>query len=185
MLNLGTKKASLPILLFFSFLAVSPPGAVASEEGKGLTLVKVLGKGETRKALVGDCAKLVDGEVSAKSGLSGLVIKGAYGVIKTVKEDFVPNAVNMLLIEWLRELEPFYQDWQKTEKKRFSEYLTLRSGEVSEALLKVTDRRIKKSRHATVRGVYDKLRDKAKENVTAAIPGLGKILEAHLKKASK
>ena len=177
-----TKKALLLILFAPTFLIGFSVGAAAPEEGKIPTLSTILGKGDPRKALVRDCAGLVDRQVAAKSGLSGFVIKGAYGVIKTVREGFVPGVIDTLLTDWLKELEPFYQDWQKTKQTTFSAYLTGRSGEVSEALLKVTDRRIKKSRHATVRGAYDKLRNSAKENVTAAVPELGKILEAHLPK---
>src|SRR5579863_5054621 len=89
-----------------------------------------------RPQVVSDCARLIDEEVAAKSGLSGLAIKGAFAVVKAVKSGIVPEVVDSLLPSFAEKLEPIYSAWAAVPAASgdpLPSYLQKRSGEVAEA----------------------------------------------------
>ncbi len=102
------------------------------------TLSDMLGVEPNRGAVVEDACRVLDQEVSDKSGLGGLAIKAAYGVIKGIKPGFVREVVDGLLDEFLKSLEPFYQDALARGAKP-SVVLQSNASGVADALLAVTD----------------------------------------------
>ncbi len=135
----------------------------------------------SRPRVVAECVTLIDKQVKAKTGLRGVALKGAYGVIKTIKRGFVPGVVDALMPEWLERLEPYYQTWLGEKKpEEFSEFVIARSDDVAEDLLAVTDGRAEKTKHKRAKKYYFKMRDKAKDNVIEAIPELSRLIERHL-----
>lgn len=144
------------------------------------TLSQRIGSEPTRARVVSECVNLVDEEVKAKNGVSGLAIKGAYGTVKKIKPGFVTAAVDGLLDDWLRRLEPFHAQWRASGSGSFTDYVTVRSDDVSEELLAVTDARAESSQHRTAAKLYTKLRPTAKKNVAGAVPKLGALIERHL-----
>jgi hypothetical protein len=146
------------------------------------TLQEKLLAPNVRPQVVTDCAHLIDEEVSSKSGFSGLAIKGAFAVVKAVKSGIVPEVVDSLLPSFAEKLEPIYAAWVATPASpdgALPGYLEKRSGEVAEALLSITDERAKKSKNATFRKTYEKLRPSGKDHVEHAVPRLGKVLEKY------
>jgi hypothetical protein len=142
------------------------------------TLPEVLTSDAKKAAVVEDCCALIDAEVKDKGGISGLAIKAGYGAVKGVKPGFVRNVVTDLVPEFARVLDPIYQE-AKEGGKPVADYLSSHSSRVAEALLAITDEKAKHSKNGIVRGTYDKLRGTAKKNVEAAVPRLGKMIEAH------
>jgi hypothetical protein len=140
------------------------------------TLVEQLGKPPVRESVITDCVNLIDSQVKSK----GFMMKTAYATIKTVKSKFVPEVVDSMLDEWLDKIQPHYEKWQTAKGSTFADYLTARSEDVAEDLLKVTDGRAEKTSHGTVKKLYAKMRDSAKTNVVEAIPALAKLLESRL-----
>jgi hypothetical protein len=135
-----------------------------------------------REQVVTDCVGLIDAEVKSKGGLSGIAVKGAYGVVKTVKPRFVAEVVDGMLDEWVAKLEPFYATWQaEAGGKGFGDYLVARHGDAAEALLEVTDGRAKVSKNGSVRKMYEKMRPSAKKHVEEALPRLGALIERQAK----
>ena len=147
----------------------------------GATLSQYISQEPNRPNVVKDCVILIDAQVKSKSGFSGTLIKGAYGMIKTLKKRFVPEVVDGLLDDWIAKLEPFYQTWQRGDSGTFTEFLTSRSEEVAEQLLMVTDDKAEKTKHKRAKKAYLKMRGSAKKNVVDAIPELGKMIERYLK----
>jgi hypothetical protein len=146
-----------------------------------VSLAEKLTVSPAREVVVKDCVSLIDDEVKAKGGFSGIAIKGAYGVVKTFKPGFVRDVVDGLLDQWVAKLEPFYEKWQKDGGgKSFTSFLEGRRGDVAEALLEVTDAKSQKSTNNTVKKMYAKMRPGAKRNVEEAMPRLGAALEKHL-----
>lgn len=139
-----------------------------------------LGTEPVRPRVVADCTALIDAQVKAKRGVSGLAIKGAYGTIKRIKKGMVPEVVEALLDDWLDRLQPYYDNWSRERSGAFSEHLTERSEEVAEALLTVTDERADKTSHKTAAKAYRKMRPSAKNNVVQAVPDLARLIEGHL-----
>lgn len=144
------------------------------------TLCEQIGVEPTRGEVVGECTSLVDREVKAKSGMSGIAIKGAYGTVKKIKPGFVNSAVDGLLDGWLEKLEPYYAEWRGKGAGSFADHVSARSEDVAEALLEVTDERAETSKHRTAAKLYKKLRPSAKRNVVEAVPNLGVLIERHL-----
>jgi hypothetical protein len=142
------------------------------------TLPEILTSNAKKAVVVDDCCSLIDAEVKDKGGISGLAIKAGYHAVKGVKPGFIKNVVTDLLPEFARVLDPIYQEAKQTEKP-IGEFFTVRSSDVAEALLALTDEKARHSKNGLVRGTYDKLRGTAKKNVEAAAPRVGKLIEQH------
>lgn len=143
------------------------------------TLKEVLLESTKRSTVVSDFQQLIDEEVSAKNGVSGLAIKSGYGLVKKVKPGIVGDAVDTLLDDFADRLEPFYSDFKSAGAGSLPDYFTGRSDEVADALLGVTDARAESSRRESIKKVYTKLRPQGKKNVEEALPKLGALIEKH------
>ena len=128
-------------------------------------------------AVLADCCTLVDAEVSAKGGLSGLAIKAGYAAVKGVKPGFVTEVVEKLLPEFATNLDPLWQEGK--QKGDAVAYMTNNKSRAADALLSITDAKSKNAKSAVVRGTYEKLRGSAKKNVEEAIPRLARLLLKH------
>src|SRR5215470_10894134 len=133
---------------------------------------------KTKKpAIVADCLKLIDQEVSDKGGLSGLAVKAGYAAVKGIKPGFIQEVVEKLLPEFADKLDPVWEDCKKGGKPAAG--FVSQKSRVADALLSVTDAKAKNARSSVVRGTYEKLRGSAKKNVEEAVPRLSKLLEKH------
>lgn len=139
------------------------------------TLSEVLLVPGNRPKVIADCGRLVDEEVDSKGGLSGLAIKGAYMVVKAVKPGFITEAIDHMLDDFVRRLEPFAAEAQQ-KSEPLGPYLNARAGAVADALLATSDERAAGAKNPTVKKAYEKLRPTAKKNVEAAIPRLGRLV---------
>lgn len=145
-----------------------------------------LGATERRPRVIRDCVDLIEDEVRKKSGLSGIAIKAAFATVKAVKPGFVAEAVDHLLDDFAKRLDPFYQSHkQSTSSARaLPDYFTGKSGEIADALLGITDERAQRAKNAVVKKSYEKLRPSAKRHVEEAVPGIGRLVEKHTAKAA-
>lgn len=132
----------------------------------------------TQIALVADCTKLIDEQVAAKTGISGLALKAAYGVVKGVEPSYVPGAIHRLLPEALAALDPIWDEGVQSGDP--IQHLTQNRSRTAEMLLSVTDAKIERAKNGVVRSSYNKLRKSVKNDVEEAIPGLAKILSTHV-----
>ncbi len=142
------------------------------------TLPDMLGGPPKRQQVIDDACRVLDEEVSDKGGLSGLAIKGAYGIVKGIKPGFIREVVDALLDDFLKALDPLYQEAVQ-RGTRPSAHLAANAGRAADALLAITDVRAQRSERAIVKSTYDKLRPSAKKQVEAAAPRLGALLDRH------
>lgn len=147
------------------------------------TLSEILLVPGTRPKVVTDCLRLVDEEVDSKGGLSGLAIKGAYMVVKAVKPGFISDAVDHMLDDFVRRLEPFVTEAQQ-KNEPVGAFLNGKAPLVADALLSTSDERAAGANNQTVKKAYEKLRPTAKKNVEAAVPRLGRLIAKYLSAAS-
>jgi hypothetical protein len=145
-----------------------------------LTLVDKLTAPEVRPKVVTACVALVDREVAAKGGLSGMAIKAGYAVIKAIKPGFVAQVVESLLPDFAAAMEPMYTREGGAGADAFARYLEGHREEVADALLSVTDARAQRAKNATIKKTYDRLRGSARDNVAAAVPNLVETLRPFL-----
>jgi hypothetical protein len=135
-----------------------------------------------RPRILNDCLRMIDDEVDAKGGLTGLAIKGGYKIVQAVKPGFVREALDHLLDEFVGRLEPFWQKHREGggDPRMFADALSRRSGEVADALLGLTDEKARRAKNPTVKSAYEKLRPQAKKHVEEAVPRVGRTLTALL-----
>lgn len=135
-----------------------------------------------RPTIVRDCVHLIEEEVQSKGGLTGIAVKTAYKVVKAVKPTMIENAVDGLLDDFVDKLQPYFAEWQIAGASGTLEaFFRGKSDRIAESLLKITDDRAAKSTHKTLVSAYNTLRPKGKEHVVAAVPGIGRTLDRHVK----
>ena len=142
-----------------------------------MALSDVIMDPQKNPAVVSDCCTLVDEEVSSKGGLSGLAVKAGYAAVKGIKPGFIREVVEKLLKEFAEKLDPLWTEGKNSGNA--NKFLTDNRARVADALLSVTDGKIKGAKSSVVRGTYEKLRGSAKKNVEEAVPRLARLLEKH------
>jgi hypothetical protein len=143
-----------------------------------MPLREVLLDPQKNASVVSDCCKLVDEEVASKGGLSGLAVKAGYAAVKGIKPGFIKEVVEKLLPEFADKLDPLWIEAKASADA--TKFMGDQRGRVADALLSVTDGKIKSAKSGVVRGTYDKLRGSAKKNVEEAVPRLARLLEKHV-----
>jgi hypothetical protein len=142
------------------------------------SLVDALTAEGNKSDVVKDCVELIDAEVKDKGGISGLAIKAGYSAVKGIKPGFVAGAVEDMLPEFARVLDPIYAD-AKSQNKGVSDFFSSNSSRVADALLSITDAKAARARSGVAKSAYDKLRGTAKKNVEQAVPRLGRLVEKY------
>lgn len=145
------------------------------------TLKKLLSNNSKRSHLVTSCTELISAEVNKKSGLSGMAIKGGYVVVKNLKSEMIPEAVDWLLDDFVAVLEPETQKFQKNggtlDDAAALEKHFIQDGEhIADSLLSVTDQKATKAKNKILLGAYNKLRPLAVKEVKAALPGVARVI---------
>lgn len=142
------------------------------------TLQEVLTDESKKSQVIKDCCELIDAEVKDKGGISGLAIKAGFSAVKGIKPGFVEKAVEDLLPEFAKALEPI-QEEAKAASQPVASYFEKNAGKVADALLAITDAKAARAKSGVAKGAYDKLRGSAKKNVEQAVPRLGKLVEKY------
>ncbi len=133
-----------------------------------------------KKAIVvDDCCKMIEAQLASKSGISGIALKAAFAALKGIQPGYIPNVVEQLLPECFTALDPLWSEG--VHKGNPVAHLVDRRDRTAEALLGVTDARIKHSKRQIVRGTYEKLRGSAKKHVEEAVPDLAKVIDKYTK----
>jgi len=140
------------------------------------TLHQILLAPDTQPKVVADCFSLIDQQVSGKSGISGTAVKLAYKTVNTFMPGHVRNMVEKLLPDMVDQLEPFWADFSTSGGSGFGDYLAKRGGEVSQALLTVTDARAAASGRPTIVKAYGTVRGSAVKHIEAALPAVGDLV---------
>ncbi|MEH2243810.1 DUF6918 family protein [Nostoc sp.] len=134
----------------------------------------------TKKAMVvDDCCKMIEGQLAAKSGMSGIALKTAFAALKGVKPGYIPYVVEQILPQCFTALDPVWSEG--VEKGNPIEHLSANRSHTADALLGVTDARVKDVKRQIVRGTYEKLRGSAKKHVEEAVPDLAKVIDNYTK----
>ena len=143
------------------------------------TLHEILLAPETQPAVVADCLKLIEQEVSGKSGLSGTAVKLAYKTARAFAKGYLKSTVESLLPDLVTELEPYWADFTASGAAGFGDYLVKRGDEVSEALLSVSDARAKISERPVIIKAYGTVRGGAAKHIVAALPNVGAMVQKY------
>jgi hypothetical protein len=134
---------------------------------------------DVQPQVTADCLKLIEQEVSDKSGVSGTAVKIAYKTVKTFKPGYLQSMVERLLPDIVDNLQPYWADFNASGASEFGDYLVKRSEEVSEALLSVTDKHAEFSQRPAILKAYRTVRGSAAKHVTAALPRVGALVQKY------
>jgi uncharacterized protein DUF6918 len=140
------------------------------------TLQEILLAPDTQPKVSADCYTLIEQEVSEMSGVSGTAVKLAYKTVTTFLPGHIRHMVEVLLPQMVAKLEPYWADFNTSGGSEFGDYLAKRGGEVSQALLSVTDARAAASGRPTVIKAYGAVRGGAARHVEAALPDVGALV---------
>jgi hypothetical protein len=137
-----------------------------------------------RPKVVADCVQVINEEVDSKGGLTGLAVKGAYAIVKAVKPGFINEAVDHMLDDFVKRLEPFWAEAQ-TKNEPIGPLLNARAPQVADALLAISDERAARSSNQTLKKAYDKLRPTGKKHVEQAVPRIGRLIQKYASQAAQ
>lgn len=132
-----------------------------------------------RPRIIADCVVVLEGEVSRKKGIRGTAIKLVFKTVKALGRGILEELLDMLLDEFIEELDPFYQSYMDLDvstRPSFERFLSQRSQEVSNALLNVTDKRRQRASNRALIKAYDKLRPTALNHVEEGVPAIGELI---------
>jgi hypothetical protein len=133
-----------------------------------------------RQVVIGDTAALIDDEVRAKSGLSGVAIKGGYKVVKKLRPGIIEDAIDHLLDEFTEALDPLYEEFlEAKETESFETFIQRHDDRAANDLLQITDQRAERSDKPVLKSTYGKLRGQAEKHVKQALPGVGRLIDRH------
>ncbi|MBE9063736.1 hypothetical protein [cf. Phormidesmis sp. LEGE 11477] len=132
----------------------------------------------TRSAIAADCTQLIDQQVSAKGGLSGMALKTAYKVVKGISADYIPGALTRLMPETFANLDPIWAEGKQAGDP--VAYMSEHRDRTADAILAATDDRIARAGQGVISTTYNRLRKSVKSDVVAAVPGLAAILQKHV-----
>lgn len=135
--------------------------------------------GIDRDRFLEEVAALVDDEVKSQSGVAGFAIRGAYRIALGLRPAFVEEALRQLFPAFAARLDPILA--AKQEHQSHEELFDAEQAQVAAALLSVTDGRAQAIRIRALRAAYQKVRGHADKSVRRAAPGLGRILDRHIR----
>ncbi|HEY2732217.1 MAG TPA: hypothetical protein VGK52_19890 [Polyangia bacterium] len=147
------------------------------------TLTDMLLVPGNRPKVIADCVQLINEEVDAKGGLTGLAVKGAYALVKAVKPGFVTEAVDHMLDDFVKRLEPFWADAQ-AKNEPVGPLMNTRAPQVADALLAISDERAARSTNPTLKKAYEKMRPTGKKHVEQAVPRVGRLIQKYASAAA-
>ena len=143
------------------------------------TLPDILVTNSAQEQITADCLALVEQELDAKSGMAAAALKVAYAAVTTFAPGSYQSTVGSMVPSMLQQLQPFWADFQASGGGQFGDYLAGRAGEVSEALLAVTDELAQGSERAVIVKAYNAVRDGAGKHIEAALPAVGTLVEKY------
>jgi hypothetical protein len=129
--------------------------------------------------VIADSQQLIETEVAGKSGVSGTAVKLAYKTANAFASGYIHSTIESLLPDLVAELEPYWADFTASGASDFGDYLAKHDGEVSEALLSVSDARAKVSQRPAILKAYGAVRGSAARHIMAALPAVGSLAQTY------
>jgi hypothetical protein len=140
------------------------------------TLQEILLAPDSQPKVVSDCLTLIEQELGDQKGVSAAAVKLAYKTVNTLLPGHVRVMAGRMLPEMVDKLEPYWAGCNASGDSKFGDYLAERGGEVSEALLSVTDRHASLSSKPVLVKAYNGVRGSAVRHVQAALPRVGDLV---------
>lgn len=144
-----------------------------------MNLVDIIGKPGNREVFLSDSCKMLDWHLASKSGISGMALKTSFAAIRGIRPNYIPSTIDSLLVDFATILDPIWQEARNTND--WGAYFINNKTRVANALLSVTDARVKVSTTPLARGTYAKQRASANQEVESIVPELVKIIDSAMR----
>lgn len=135
---------------------------------------------EKKEAVIADLAKLLEGTVSSRGGLSGMALKTGLSMLKSSKPDIMERGAKRLLPEFVAQMQPLFERFQKEGGSDFPAFLKKNAGEASGILARTVDQLLSTSQNATVKSLYGKFRGGADKDIAGMVPEVGRLVQKYL-----
>lgn len=143
------------------------------------TLRDILLAPHQKDAVIHDFSVLLRQQLTALSGLKGLALKTTVNMLESSRPGALDRALASLLPGFAKALEPLYQEFLASSDRDFSLFLRKHEHATVQALLSVSDERIKDASD-TGKSIYRKFRGTAEDQVRNAIPKLSRLIASYL-----
>ena len=141
-------------------------------------LSDVVADSTKRQAVLDDCVRLIEAEVAAKSGITGLAVKAAFKSVSRLRPGMIRHSMDALLDDFSAQIDPFWADCQSagTAPRAF---FSQNKVAIANALLSITDQRAQRADNRVLVKAYRGLRGKAVDHIGAAMPRFADLVEKH------
>jgi type II secretory pathway component PulF len=143
-----------------------------------MTLDDVLADPARREAFLDAGVTLIEGQVAAKRGLSGMAIKAGFSAVQAIRPGMVRAALAQLLPSFAPAVAPFVARGQASGD--LAGLFAREACAVANALLSVTDARAARAEQPVLKRTYAALRSAAHAHTAEAVPDLGRLLARFL-----
>lgn len=133
---------------------------------------------EIRFNIANDCVQLIEDQVNAKKGVSGVAFKTLYKGVKAISSNYVCRAIMILLPSVSEAIDPLWEEG--IQQGDPVQYAKDNKSLTADTILSVTDVRISDAKNKIVRVTYNKIRDSLKDEVEQAVPGLVDIIDKNI-----
>lgn len=135
---------------------------------------------QIRLNIAQDCVKLMEAQVEAKTGVTGILFKTLYKGIKSISPNYAQKAIFGLIPSISQALNPLWDEG--IEKGNPVTYLQSNPTLTANTILSVTDERIKKTANKIIKVSYEKIRNSLQDEIEQVVPQLAEILGKYAKK---
>jgi hypothetical protein len=143
------------------------------------TLQEMLLTPDVQPQVIADVQAIIEQELASKSGISATAIKVAYKAVTAFAPGYYRQKIEQMLPDMADKLQPFWADFTASGGPEFGGYLSKRPGEVTEALLSVTDHLAEISGRPTIVKTYRAVRGGAGKHMEPALPNLGALVQKY------
>lgn len=130
---------------------------------------------ETFPGFVDDCTALIGDEIRKK----GMTLRTAFKVTQKLKPDISERAVRELSPDFVHALEPCYAKYRAGEETDLRAHLIAHEDEVADAMLLAADRRAERIQNRTIHSTYERLRGRARREISEAMPQIASVIARH------
>ncbi|AXQ29095.1 hypothetical protein D0B54_10530 [Solimonas sp. K1W22B-7] len=135
---------------------------------------------EKKDAAVADLAKLLEGALAHRGGLTGMALKTGLAMLKSGKPDVMQRGAARMLPEFAVQLQPLFERFQKDGGADFTAFLKKNAGETATVLARTIDQLMSTSQNATAKSLYGKFRGGADKDIAAMVPEVGRLVQKYL-----
>ncbi|NCG18935.1 MAG: hypothetical protein GWP91_07980 [Rhodobacterales bacterium] len=143
----------------------------------GDTLQALLRDPITKAAVIADGVQLVNDEVAGKTGLRGAAIRAGFKAFRSVAPNITARAVAKVLPHFAPVIDPYWDQASATADA--PGWFKKHDSEIAEAMLRVTDDLAQRAKNRVMIRVYKGLRSQAHGHVSAAAPGVARLIQKH------